>query len=309
MTGAPAAPRRSTLRSRLGLLAAVLAAGFLVWALVRGWSGVTAYSWDVEWPLLGLAAVVLGAFYLSSGWGYLLVLESLSHRRPPRLKMLSVWGLSLLGRYVPGSVVMVAGRIELGRDQGVARRTGAAALVYEQALGLCVAAGFGVAFLLAYGSLGPDWVGGAVALVPLGLLLLHPRVMGWASRRVLARFGRPPLDRLIPARRIVALALWFALTAVLAGLGTWMVVRGLGGPEVGSPAFVGGAFLFAVALSTLTVVVPSGLGVRDGLLALALAQNVPGGVAVALSVASRLALTLVEIVVVGVLVLLARRAA
>jgi uncharacterized membrane protein YbhN (UPF0104 family) len=307
VTGAPAVPGRPSRRGRLGLAAAVLAAGFLAWALVRGWSGVTAYDWDADWPLLALAAAVLAVFYLASGCGYLLVLESVSTRRPPRRAMLAVWGLSLLGRYVPGSVVMIAGRIELGRDRGVARRTGAAALVYEQALTLCVAAGFGLAFVLVYGGIGPAWVSGAVALVPLGLLLLHPRVMGWASRRVLARFGRPPLERLVPGRRIVVLALWFAGTAVLAALGTWLVVRGLAGPEAGSAPYVGGAFLFAVALSMLTVVVPSGLGVREGALALALAQNVPGGVAVALSVASRLALTLVEIVVVAVLVLVARR--
>ena len=51
---------------------------------------------------------------------------------------------------------------------------------------------------------------------------------------------------------------------------------------------------------------PSGLGVREGAFALALAQNVPTGVAVALSVGARVLLTVVELVVIAVLAYLGR---
>jgi hypothetical protein len=56
----------------------------------------------------------------------------------------------------------------------------------------------------------------------------------------------------------------------------------------------------------IAFIFPSGLGVREGAFALALAQNLPTGVAVALSVGTRLVLTLVELVVIAVLVLLGR---
>ena len=131
--------------------------------------------------------------------------------------------------------------------------------------------------------------------------------MGPASTWVLTRLRREPLARCIPAGRVVLLAGWYLLTAVLLAVGVWMFVRGLGGPGTGSAPFVGGAFLFAFAVSMLAVVVPSGLGIRDGAFALALAQEVPMGVAVALSVGTRLALTLVEVVVVGATLLAARR--
>ena len=61
----------------------------------------------------------------------------------------------------------------------------------------------------------------------------------------------------------------------------------------------------------LAFVFPSGLGVREGAFALALGRNLPGGVAIAISAATRLVLTLAEIVFVGAAVLLdqaARRA-
>lgn len=299
-------PRR--LRRVLGLGAGALAAGFLAYVLVDGWSQVRTREWDPDWAMLAGSAAVLAVFYLASGAGYLGVVEALADRRPPRRRMMSIWAVSLLGRYVPGSVVMVAGRMELARDQGVARRITLTAIVYEQALGVGTAAAAAAAWVLVYGDVGPAWAQWLVVALPLGLLLLHPRVMGPASTWALAKVRREPLARLIPAGRVLALAAWYLLTAVLLAVGIWLFVRGLGGPEVGGVPFVGGAFLFAFAVSMLAVVVPSGLGIRDGAFALALAQHVPGGVAVTLSVGSRLALTVVEVAVVGATLLAARRA-
>ena len=71
--------------------------------------------------------------------------------------------------------------------------------------------------------------------------------------------------------------------------------------EAGGPAFVGSAFLLSFAVSTLAFIFPSGLGVREGAFALALAQNLPTGVAVALSVGTRVLLTVVELAVIAVL--------
>ena len=65
------------------------------------------------------------------------------------------------------------------------------------------------------------------------------------------------------------------LTAVLLGTGVWLLVRSAAGPEAGGPAYVGLAFLLSFAISMLAFVFPSGLGVREGAFALALAQNVP----------------------------------
>jgi hypothetical protein len=92
------------------------------------------------------------------------------------------------------------------------------------------------------------------------------------------------------------------------GLGMWLAIRSAAGPEAGGPAFVGLAFLLSFAVSMVAFIFPSGLGVREGAFALALAQNVPTGVAVALSVGSRLLLTLVELGVIATLVFLGGRA-
>ena len=303
---APAVAARSPWRRWGGLAAGLLVLGFLAWALVDGWSTVSSYDWDLEPGVLVLGILVLLAFYLTSALGYGAIVDRLHHPGPRPLVTLSIWARSLLGRYVPGNVLMVLGRVVLSHEQGVPRRVTLAATVYEQALSLGVAAAGGVIWIAAFAGDGDArlWL---LALVPLGLVLLDPRVFGPASSWVLRKAGREPLPRLLATRPLLGLLGWYAGIAVLGGLGIWLLVRSAAGAEAGGPAFVGLAFLLSFAVSMIAFIFPSGLGVREGAFALALAQNVPGSVAVALSVGARLVLSLVELAFIGAVVLLERR--
>jgi len=300
-------PRGRNRRRNLGIAAALLAAGFLVYALVSGWSEVANYAWHPNWGLLALSALVVFVSYFVTGGAYVAVVDSLVSPAPSHRRMLSVWGVSLIGRYVPGSVVMVAGRMEMARTYGVSRRATMAAIIYEQVLSVGVAAAVGAAFVLEYGHLGPRWLTWVVAFLPLGLVILHPRIIGPTLGTALRRLGREPLPQVIHLRRVIVLAAWYLVAQLVLGVGAWLGIRALGGPAVGSVAFVTGAFLFSFAVSMLVVVVPSGLGIREGVFALALAQHVPGSVAVALAVVSRFEITIVELLAVGAFTLIARR--
>lgn len=300
-------PRGRNRRRNLGIAAGVVAVGFLAYALISGWSEIADYAWHPNWGLLVLSAVIIFVAYVVTGGAYVAVVDSLVRPAPAHRRMLAVWGVSLIGRYVPGSVVMVAGRMEMARKYGVPRRATVAAIIYEQVLSVGVAAAVGAAFVLAYGHIGPRWLTWLVAFVPLGLIVLHPRVIGPTLGHALRRLGREPLPQVIPLRRVVVLAIWYLAAQLVLGVGVWLGVRALGGPAVGSVAFITGAFLFSFAVSMLVVIVPSGLGIREGAFALALAQHVPGSVAVALAVVSRLEIIVVELLAVGAFGLIARR--
>ena len=279
----------------------MLIVAFLAASVVGGWSVVSAYEWDVDPLELAGSFGLLGLFLLMTGGGYLAILERLAHRRLPRGRLLDAWARSILARYVPGNVLMLAGRVVLGREAGVSGRTSLATSVYEQALILglsaCAAAG-----LLLFGDLGlGDWVW-AVAVVPFGLVLLHPKLFGPAANWVLTRFKREPLEGLLSVRQVVAFAGWYALALSVLGLGVWLCVHALAGPQAGGPLFVGAGFLLSFVVSMLAFVFPSGLGVREGVLALVLSVELPGEVAIAVAAAVRLALTIAEVAFTGVVV-------
>jgi uncharacterized membrane protein YbhN (UPF0104 family) len=299
--------RRSRARRLGGVAAGVLVLAFLAAALIDGWDAVAGFDWQFDPWFLALAAAGATGSLAIMGAGYVLLMERLAARRLPRGRLLSIWSRSLLARYVPGNVMMVAGRVVLGREAGVAGRVSVAASVYEQAFLLGLSALAAVGLLVFAGDLGQGpwlWL---VAAVPLGLLVLHPRVFGPLTRRVLTRLGREPLETLLSMRGIWQLAGVYALAYASLGIGVWATVRGFTGDDAGGPLLVGAGFLLSFVISMLAFVFPSGLGVREGIFALVLARELPGGVAIAAAAATRLVLTLVEIAFAAAVVALERR--
>lgn len=292
----------------MGFAAGALILAFLVWGVVRGWDTVRAFDWNLNPGWLAVGLLTLVVFYLASAVGYAEIIARLHPEGPPRAVVADIWARSLLGRYVPGNVLMVAGRVVLGAEAGVPRRTSLAATVYEQVLALAVASVGGVIAVAVHGEIGggaPVWL---VALVPLLLVPLHPRVFRPLTAWALARAKREPLAGVLEARAVASLVAWYAVTAVILALGIWALVRSAAGPGAGGAVLVGGGFLLAFTVSMLAFIFPSGLGVREGAFALVLAVNLPDEVAIAVAVGVRLVLTAVELSFIGAAALAARGA-
>jgi glycosyltransferase 2 family protein len=298
---------RSRARRIGGLVAALLVLGFLGAAVVDGWGRVSSYDWQFDLPFFAIASICLAASLAITGLAYAMILERLADRRLPHGRVLSIWSQSILARYVPGNVMMVAGRVVLGREAGVPGRISLAASVYEQAFAVGLGAIASVGFLLYIGDLGQGpWVW-VVAAVPLGLVLLHPRLFGPLTNAVLRRVSREPLAVLLSPRQVGLFTGLYSVAYVLLGIGIWATVRAFAGPDAGDPVTVGAGFLLSFVVSMLAFVFPSGLGVREGIFALVLARELPGGVAIAAAALTRLVQTLVELAFAGVVVAWERR--
>ena len=145
-----------------------------------------------------------------------------------------------------------------------------AATAYEQALALGIATVGAVAFLAVYGNPGEGGLLWLLAIVPVVLVCLHPvpfrRMSTWALRKV----GRPPLETLFSGRQVMLLLLLYTIGTVPLVIGVWALVRSAAGAQAGGPLEVGLAFLFAFVISFLAFMLPSGIGIRDGIFALAL---------------------------------------
>lgn len=297
---------RSRARRVGGLAAGLLVLLFLAAAVIGGWDSIESYDWQLEAPFLAVAVTAAVASLALNGLGYVLLVERVGGRPVPRRRLLSIWSQSVLARYVPGNVMMVAARVVLGREAGVSGRASLAASVYEQVLTLGVGAVGAVALLAGGGDPGDPWLW-AVAFVPAGLVLLHPRVFERVSTAVFRRIGRAPLDYFLSMRQVVLFAGLYAAATGLMAVAAWATVRSLAGPEAGGVLLVGSAFLLSYVVSMIAFVFPSGIGVREGVLALVLARNLPGGVAVAAATATRLVLTFVEIAFTAAVVAYDRR--
>lgn len=299
--------KKGSLRRWITAIVVVLVVAALAVLLVRGWGRVSQYDWQLSpaWLVLGSVLVILA--YTFNGLAYGRSVEWLSPVHPSWAVALSIWARSLLARYVPGNFMMVVGRAVLAHDEGVPRRVTVAATVYEQALALGIATVGAVAFLAAYGNPGEGGLLWLLAIVPVVLVCLHPvpfrRMSTWALQKV----GRPPLETLFSGRQVMRLLLLYSIGTAPLVFGVWALVRSAAGPQAGGPLEVGLAFLLAYVISFLAFVLPSGIGIRDGIFALALSRNLPGGVAIAVSVGLRFVMIIIELVFVGLAVLVGRR--
>lgn len=300
-------PSRSRRRRWITTTVVILVVAALVVALARGWSKVSQYDWRLEpgWLTLGTALFLVA--YAISGLTYCVALEWLSPVHPRRRIGLSIWARSLLARYIPGNVMMVVGRAVMAQDHGVSKRATLTATIYEQALALGIGTVASVGFLAGYGNPGDARLLWLLIVVPIVLVCLHPVPFRRLSTWALHRARRPALDTLFSGRQVGKLLASYAVGTTVLMVAVWALLRSAAGPEVGGVVEIGLAFMFAYVISFLAFVIPSGLGVRDGILAVVLARHVPGGVALALAFGLRFVMTVLELAFVGLVVLVGRR--
>ncbi|MEV6817406.1 lysylphosphatidylglycerol synthase domain-containing protein [Nocardiopsis dassonvillei] len=231
----------------------------------------------------------------------------------PRRTAARVMFVGQLGKYLPGSVWAFVAQVELARDWNVPRTRGAAATLL--AVGVTVATGLAVAAValpLSSAEAARRWWW-ALALAPVLLAALHPRVVGWGIRlaaRPFARFREVaeagPLD--VRGRSMAAAVGWTLVAWAPLGLHVWLLTWAVGGEALRSLGPAVGAYALAWTLGLLVVFAPAGLGVREAVLVVALAPVVDAGAALVVAVLSRLVMTVADVAWAGLSVLLSRRA-
>ena len=210
-----------------------------------------------------------------------------------------IYALSQLGKYVPGSVWPVLAQMELGRAFHIPRLRSATAFLLALLASLLTA--IAVGGLLALTS--PGW-GRALAVLPLALLALHPRVLVPLTQ-LLGRVLRRPAVSEPPSLRGVARCIgWLLVQWLCLGVGTAIMAHGLGAHVSFTRVSAAVALSWAAGLAAIPV--PAGAGVREGVLTFLLSSSVGSGRALTLALLGRLALTLADAAAAGLGALVGR---
>ena len=275
-------------RVRGGLLAAFLACcGYGLYAV---WPQAMTALARLHWysVTLALAAAMAGAWCMMLAWRA--VLADLGSPLPLSAAA-SACFVAQLGKYVPGAVWAFAAQVELGRDAGVPRRRGVAAVVVS--LAVAVGAGLGVAALtLPFTSPHePRHLWWALLIVPVILLGLSPPVLGRLIDRVLVRTGRQPLERRLTWGGLARVLGWTVLGWLAFGIQVWLLLAGVGGGGAHVPLAATGGYALAFAAGLLLVVFPNGIGAREVIFIAALAPVAPHSAALAVALAARVLTT------------------
>ena len=300
-TGEVSVTRARTLNAlRIGLLVVIVAA--CVIALWANWQEVSGQLRKLSVP------VVLGAFVLVAlapvltlmGWRVLLEDLGTHLALPPAS---SVFLVGQLGKYLPGSVWTVVAQAEMGAKLAVPRRR--MAVVGILSIGLAVLTGCllgipAVQPLLASRGDAFSWWWVAIA-VALGCVLLWPRLLNAVIARGLRLLRREPLEHDLSGRAVALASAWFVAAWVSTGMGTFVLARSVAPDAPLGPLLVTcvGGFALASAAGMFSILVPAGVGVRDGVLALLLVTLMPLPAAAAVVVVARFFAVLADLLLAG----------
>jgi len=298
----PPAPR-PRLRPLLRVAQILLVAAtvyFLAAYLVRSWASIKDYPWTWDAGWLALSAVAFLLFYLLQTVFWWLLLRGFAVHSPFPVAA-ATWAKSILARYIPGNVFMYLSRAWLSHAQGLPVDRVTAAMVYEQALGVCSAL-LAMALLFPFWEYRPGVTGLSLIAIPVLMALLHPRVFGPLSAWALRLLRRPPLDVTLGFGAVLVLLGSFVVSWFVAGAGAWFLARAVTGLDVETLPLVIVANALAYVVGMAAFVFPSGIGVREAVFTASLSKQLPGGVALAWALLLRVWVTIIELAFVGLVV-------
>jgi glycosyltransferase 2 family protein len=301
---------RPRLWRTLQFIAGALLVGLAIRSVAANWHSLR--SQPIEWQLstgwiLASVLVVFASYaVLIEAWRRVVLSmgEKLAF-----LPAVRIWFLASLGKYIPGKVWAVAGAAVLSQRAGVDPSVAVAGALVLQVLAL--ASGAAVVAVTAEEVFrvvgqGTAPIAGVVILVSLfGVAAL-------TSQRFLDRIGRAlpsswPRPRAIPAGMVAAAFVANVLAWVGYGVALLLLARGLlPGVVLNLPQAIG-VFTFSYLAGFVALFAPGGLGPRESVFLLMLADAIGLKPAAALALASRLLLTGTELLP-AIPLLLRRRA-
>ncbi len=280
------------------VLVAVTILVFLARSLLANWANLHVSLGQLRWDWLLLSALF---FALGYGVSALLWHESLVvfDSSPGFRRALEIILLSQLPKYLPGGFWAIVGLVELAKKAGVRRSVSLASVGLISAAQVLSGLIFGVAVGLDLAVLGRTRLLAVGAGVVLAAVFMHPSVFSRVVRASFRLVGQecPPMSLSLGQ------TIWLLLVALLhfplAGLGLYFMAAALVPLSPSTiPSFMG-AYALSWTIGYVAIFAPGGLGVREGIMVLLLTTAATLPVAILVSLAQRVWLTVIELVLAG----------
>lgn len=289
---------RRRLWHAIQVMAGLVIVVFVARHVLANWNEVRRadLAWRVSVPLLVAGVVIIWGVFATQAEAWRRMVGAWG-RAPGWLDGTSIWLLSSMGKYVPGKVWALAGMAVMSERRGVPAWAATASAVLLQILSF----GTGAVVVAVAGVLSgsaPGGLGAPVLLAVAGVSLLVTSLALWppVTRRLVA--GVAPgadlthIPGLAPAGQG---ALANTLAWVGHGTAFWLFARGtLPGTELGWGESIA-AYTASYIAGVVAPFAPGGIGVREGILVLALRDRTGLAGALALAAVARLMTTVAEV--------------
>jgi glycosyltransferase 2 family protein len=308
-SAADAADRRSSVRafrdSRGGNAVLWAAKAFLLGAVLVFVGRYVVANWqqvrDVPAPRMGpLVWATVWGVLSSIGMAWIVGLVLAAHGSHVSLgKAVGLRFLPPLGKYLPGKFWSLIASLWLFARVGVPKHVAVTSIGLNMILGLlsqCLV----ILAMQAKSAQHPAVTGTMIALSTAMILGLHPRVFYPCVNWVFRRTGQPPLETKLSFPALAGLVVVTSITWVFYGFALYNVLLSVAPLSLQAAPECIAAFLFAQVVGFIALFAPAGIGVREGVLLVALRPLVGEGPAIVVAGLARLWQTALELVLAAV---------
>ncbi len=277
----------------------VLAVFFIAWYFCGNWSEFSETIMNVNFGVFAFSML----FYFV----YKITLAALFHYITKingcaisLCKAIPAYLYSILGKYIPGKVFMLAARLTYYKEENAPLSKVTVCFFIEN---VCTLLGAAMLFILSL-SFFPNELPGnyrwlTILLIAAFFICIHPKIINMVLKMIGKIFKK---DLRIPMKyaQILKVVLMFIGNWLIVGFGFFMLVRSVD-PSVGwnKMLFCAGIYGISAIMGILAIFAPSGIGVREGIMLAGLMLIMPESSAAVVSVISRLWQSAAELILIA----------
>lgn len=278
---------------------------FLGKTLIANWQKIKEYQFSLNYAYLTVSLIFPAITIVSFALIWKRILKILDHQNKiSNFKALKIFIYSWFGRYVPGKVLQPLGQVYLGVKEGFSIKTLTMSVIFENVL--FIIASFLLSLFVLSITFGSKVqvlyfiIGGIVTVG--GLLAIHPKILYPCLNFFLRKFKKTEIDSSLSLnyKEIVEIILYNIIVLILNGIGFFFLINSITYLPWQNILGIIGVYTLAGIMGALAFV-PSGLGVREGIMAGFLQFYFPAGIAVLISLVARIWATIPDLILLAII--------
>ncbi len=254
-----------------------------------------------EFIVVAMLAYGLQFLLNSYIWG---VLMRYGKEKVSMADSINVYVSSFVVRYIPGNVWAIAARAAMNKEHGVPAASSVWGWVIENISYLIVGMIFSILILLKVESLPPQIVWSIVIAFPACVIFLLryeliERVVRFLARKKFPSIAQKEFERFELSRMDrFKLMGWFGISWLLYSLQFYFVTYAVGRVDISQFFILAGINALAWSIGYLSIITPSGTGVREGIIVFTLTTlGIATGIeAIAIALVARVSAIITEII-------------
>ncbi len=290
---------KDKLLKALKIVFGVLVVVFLAWYFWKNWDEFSEKIMSVNIGIFIISMLFYFAYKitLASLWHYITKINGCSIKYE---KAVTSYLYSILGKYIPGKVFMLAARLTYYKEEEAPLSKVTVCFFIEN---VCTLLGAAMLFIVSLfffpNELLENYKWLTLLLIAAFFVCIHPKIINFVLR-LIGKIFKKNLEIPMKYSQMLKVVLLFIGNWLIVGFGFFILTKSIyPAAEWSQMLYCAGIWGVSAIMGILAIFAPSGLGVREGIIVAGLMLIMPQSDAMVISVVSRLWQTIPELLLVA----------